>query len=60
YFPSSQICSTCGSNTGKKPLHIRNYVCPCCQTHHHSRLTPVSILERLYFFTEEGNVLTID
>ncbi|TSA82122.1 hypothetical protein FNE76_06180, partial [Helicobacter mehlei] len=25
YFPSSQICSTCGSNTGKKPLHIRNY-----------------------------------
>ncbi len=38
YFPSSQICSTCGSNTGKKPLHIRNFVCPCCKTRHHRDL----------------------
>ncbi len=38
YFPSSQICSTCGSNTGKKPLHIRNFVCPYCKTYHHRDL----------------------
>ena len=25
WFPSSQICSNCGANTGKKPLNIRNY-----------------------------------
>ncbi|WP_240451794.1 IS200/IS605 family accessory protein TnpB-related protein [Helicobacter sp. L8] len=26
YLPSSPICSTCGSNTGKKPLQLRNFV----------------------------------
>lgn len=34
FFPSSQICSNCGSNTGKKPLHIRNFICPHCGTKH--------------------------
>lgn len=33
-FPSSQICSNCGSNTGKKPLHIRSFICPHCHTKH--------------------------
>ncbi|WP_286348396.1 hypothetical protein [Helicobacter felistomachi] len=37
YFPSSQICGTCGSNTDKKPLRLRNFVCPCCQTLHLKR-----------------------
>ena len=34
FFPSSQICSNCGSNTGKKPLHIRSFTCPNCHTKH--------------------------
>lgn len=31
---TSQICSTCGEKTGKKPLHIREFTCPHCGTHH--------------------------
>ncbi|ENY6720843.1 RNA-guided endonuclease InsQ/TnpB family protein [Campylobacter jejuni] len=34
FFPSSQICSNCGSNTGKKPLHIKSFTCPNCNTKH--------------------------
>jgi putative transposase len=34
WFPSSQICSYCGASTGKKPLHIRKFVCPHCSTNH--------------------------
>ena len=34
WFPSSQICSNCGSGTGKKPLNIRKFVCPHCNTSH--------------------------
>ena len=38
FFPSSQICSYCGTNTGKKPLHIRNFTCPQCHTKHNRDL----------------------
>lgn len=38
FFPSSRICSHCGSNTGKKPLHIRNFTCPNCHTKHNRDL----------------------
>ena len=34
YYPSSQICSNCGNNTGKKSLDIREFDCPCCGKHH--------------------------
>ena len=34
WFPSSQICSNCKTNSGKKPLHIREWTCESCQTHH--------------------------
>ena len=34
YYPSSQICSNCGENTGKKPLYIREFNCLCCGKHH--------------------------
>jgi putative transposase len=30
WFPSSQICSQCGANSGKKPLHIRKWTCKEC------------------------------
>lgn len=31
---TSQNCSSCGKNTGKKPLHIREFTCPHCGVHH--------------------------
>ena len=34
WYPSSQICSSCGENTGKKPLHVREFTCPYCGAHH--------------------------
>ncbi len=33
WYPSSQICSNCGTVTGKKPLHIRKWTCDCGSTH---------------------------
>lgn len=34
WFPSSQICSDCGHKDGKKPLHIREWTCSSCGSHH--------------------------
>lgn len=34
WYPSSQICSTCGKNTGRKPLNVRAWTCPACGTSH--------------------------
>ena len=34
FYPSSQICSHCGKQTGKKTLDIREWNCPYCETHH--------------------------
>jgi putative transposase len=33
WFPSSQICSSCGLKSGKKPLHIREWTCECGDEH---------------------------
>ena len=33
FYPSSQICSTCGHRDGKKALHIREWYCPNCSEH---------------------------
>ena len=34
WFPSSQLCSSCGVNSGKKPLSVREWTCEGCGTHH--------------------------
>ncbi|HHU6750510.1 TPA: IS200/IS605 family element RNA-guided endonuclease TnpB [Staphylococcus pseudintermedius] len=34
WFPSSQVCSECGHNDGKKHLKIREWSCPICRAHH--------------------------
>lgn len=34
WYPSSQICSDCGFNSGKKALHIREWACEKCGAHH--------------------------
>jgi putative transposase len=34
WFPSSQICSNCGHQDGKKSLEIRDWTCPVCHEHH--------------------------
>ncbi|WP_297077216.1 RNA-guided endonuclease TnpB family protein, partial [uncultured Enterococcus sp.] len=34
FFPSSQICSSCGHKDGKKELAIREWVCSNCGTLH--------------------------
>ncbi|OEK58956.1 IS200/IS605 family element RNA-guided endonuclease TnpB [Staphylococcus equorum] len=33
WYPSSQICSSCGINTGKKTLDIRTWTCECGVKH---------------------------
>ena len=30
WYPSSQICSKCGHRDGKKPLYVREWICPEC------------------------------
>lgn len=34
WFPSSQLCSSCGAQTGKKPLSVREWNCHKCGVHH--------------------------
>lgn len=34
WFPSSQLCSSCRSNEGKKSLYIREWTCQNCGAHH--------------------------
>ena len=34
WFPSSQLCSSCGVNSGKKALSIREWTCENCGIHH--------------------------
>ncbi|MFD5062540.1 RNA-guided endonuclease InsQ/TnpB family protein [Streptomyces sp. NPDC058394] len=33
FFPSSKLCSVCGTLQGKMPLHVRTWTCACGATH---------------------------
>ncbi|MFD8073764.1 RNA-guided endonuclease InsQ/TnpB family protein [Streptomyces sp. NPDC059718] len=33
FFPSSRLCSVCGTLQGKMPLHVRTWTCECGTTH---------------------------
>jgi putative transposase len=33
FFPSSKLCSTCGTLQEKMPLHVRTWTCACGTTH---------------------------
>lgn len=48
WFPSSQICVVCGSNTGKKTLNIRKFDCPECKAKNIDRDINASINIRNY------------
>lgn len=34
FYPSSQICSSCGHRDGKKSLDVREWACTSCGVHH--------------------------
>ena len=34
WFASTQVCSACGENGGRKGLHIREWTCGACGAHH--------------------------
>lgn len=55
WFPSSQICSNCGSNTGKKALHIRKFDCPHCKKKNIDRDINASINIRNYGLGQTDN-----
>ena len=55
WFPSSQIRSNCGASTGKKPLHIRKFDCPHCNTKNLDRDINASINIRNYGLGQTDN-----
>jgi len=34
WFPSSKLCSACGTKMEQMPLHVRDWICPICNTQH--------------------------
>ena len=59
WFPSSQICSNCGATTGKKPLGVRKFDCPHCNTKNIDRDINASINIRNYGLGQLDNRNTV-
>ena len=47
WFASSKICSVCGTKTKSLPLHIREWTCADCDTHHDRDLNAAINLRNL-------------
>ena len=45
WLPSSQLCSSCLSLTGKKPLNVRKFTCPICGTVHDRDNNAAKVIE---------------
>jgi putative transposase len=44
WFPSSKLCSACGTVADKMPLNIRSWTCPCGATHDRDVNAAINIL----------------
>lgn len=44
WFPSTRTCSTCGAIGDKKPLHVREWSCPCGVVHDRDINAAINIL----------------
>ena len=54
FFPSSQICSSCGHKDGKKTLDVREWTCSECGTKHDRDLNAsINILKECLNLTSE-------
>ena len=58
WFPSSQLCSLCGANTGKKTLNIRKFDCHNCGVKNIDRDINASINIRNYGLGQLDNRYT--
>lgn len=47
WFPSSKTCSVCGTKTKSLPLHVREWDCSDCDTHHDRDLNAAINLRNL-------------
>jgi putative transposase len=48
-YKTSQICSTCGHDDGKKALSIREWTCPHCGSHHDRDVNAAINIKQLAF-----------
>ncbi|WP_204988002.1 RNA-guided endonuclease TnpB family protein [Sporolactobacillus pectinivorans] len=48
-YKTSQLCSTCGYDDGKKALAIREWTCPQCGTHHDRDVNTAINIKQLAF-----------